>query len=486
MSLRDKAISGATWSLAGRLLQQAFQFVIGIILARLLIPEQYGLVAMATVFIFISFVFIDSGFSTALIQRKKCTQADYSTIFYVNLIISIIVFFIFYFSASFISKFYNEPRLTNIVRALSFLIILFALTVVQKAIIAREVNFKLRTQIEFSSQVVSGIIAVFLAIKGYGVWALVWKTLLNQFFVTLQLWIRNRWFPSFEFNKKSLKEMFGFSSRLLISGILDRVYQQIYKLIIGKFFPARELGLFTRADQFQRLPSQTISGAITSFTLPIFSKMQNEPERLSRALKKIISLVMFFNINAMVLMAIVAKPMIASLLGSKWIDTTEYLQLLCFVGILYPIHLINVQVLASMGRSDLFLKIEIVKKLFSIPAILLAIFVSIKAMIIGMIVASLASVYINTYYTNKLIGVSLMDQIAEILPSFIVAGIMATITVGIGLIVQQYLNSYVLMIVQIVGGVLIVTTISHLLKIKAYNELKLIFKEKFIKNNEKK
>ena len=478
MSLRDKAISGASWSLVGRLLQQLSQFIIGIILARLLLPEEYGLVAMATVFIYISFVFVDSGFSSALIQREKCSQADYSTIFYINLLISFFVFSILYLLAPAIARFYNETELVKIIRVLSFLIILFSLSVVQKAKITRNINFKLRTKIEFSSQVASGIIAVFLAIKGYGVWALVWKTLLNQFFVTLQLWIRNRWFPSFEFNKKSLKEMFGFSSRLLISGILDRVYQQIYKLIIGKFFPARELGLYTRADQFQKLPSQSISGAITSFTFPIFSKMQNEPERLGRALKKILSLVMFFNVNAMVLMAVIAQPLISSLLGSKWIASVGYLQLLCFVGILYPIHLINVQILSSTGRSDLFLKIEILKKIFSIPAILLAIFVSIKAMIIGMFLASLTSVYINTYYTNKLIKISLREQIMVILPSFKVAAVMGVCTYSIGWILQQYLGSLPILIIQLSSGVFITILFAHLLRIKAYFELKEILKEK--------
>ena len=478
MSLRNKAISGASWSLTGRLLQQGSQFIVGIILARLLMPEQYGLVGMATVFIYISFVFIDSGFSSALIQRQKCSQSDYSTIFYINLFISIIVFLIFYFLAPVISQFYNEPRLTNIVRALSILIILFAFTVVQKAIIAREINFKLRTQIEFSSQVLSGVIGIYLALKGYGVWALVWKTLLNQLFVNLQLWIRNKWFPTFEFNKSSLREMFAFSSKLLVSGILDRIYQQIYKLIIGKFFPARELGLFTRADQFQKLPSQTISGAITSFTFPVFSKMQNEPARLSRAAKRVLSLVMFFNINAIAIMVIVAKPMIASLLGNKWLGAAVYLQLLALVGLMYPVHLINVQILSSMGRSDLFLKIEVLKKILSIPAILLGIFIGIKAMIIGMIFASIISLYFNTYYSYKLIDLSLKEQMISILPSFKVAGLMAICTLWIGFILQGYLNSTLLFIIQVFCSVIITTLFSYLLKVEAFFELKTIFKEK--------
>ncbi len=478
ISLRNKAISGASWSLIGRLLQQSSHFFLGIILARLLTPEQYGLVGMATVFIYISFVFIDSGFSSALIQRQKCSQSDYTTIFYINLVISIIVFIIFYFLAPVISQFYNEPRLTNIVRVLSILIILFALTIVQKAIIAREVNFKLRTQIEFSSQILSGVIAIYLALRGYGVWALVWKTLLNQLFVNLQLWIRNKWFPSFEFNKSSLREMFAFSSRLLVSGILDRIYQQIYKLIIGKFFPVRELGLFTRADQFQKLPSQTISGAITSFTFPVFSKMQNEPARLGRAVKRILSLVMFFNIHAMTIMVIVAKPMIACLLGSKWLDATVYLQLLALVGIMYPVHLINVQVLSSMGRSDLFLKIEVLKKIFSIPAILLGIFIGIKAMIIGMIFASIVSLYINTYYTYKLTDLSLKEQMISIFPSFKVASLMAICTLWIGFILQRYLGSTLLFIIQVFSSVITTILFSYLFKIEAFFELKTILTEK--------
>lgn len=486
MSLRDKAIAGASWSLAGRIAQQLSAFVIGIVLARLLTPEQYGIVGMATIFIYISFVFIDSGFSSALIQRYECSQTDYSTIFYINLSISILVYSIFYLLAPSVANFYKEPELTLIFRVLSLLIILFALSLVQNSIIIKELRFKLKTQIEITAQLLSGLTGIYLAIKGYGVWALVWKTLLNQFFIIIQLWIRNKWFPSFEFSRVSLKEMFSFSSRLLISGILERAYQQLYKLIIGKFFTAKELGLFTKAEQFQKFPTQTITGAITSLIFPVFSKLQNEPERLKSVFQKILSTVMFLNINAMVGLSIIARPMILSLIGEKWIDATLYLQLLAMVGVFYPMHLINVQILSSLGRSDLVLRIEIIKKTVTLPTLLLGIFISIKAMLIGMILSSIIGLFINTYYTNKLIHVGLKEQLKEISPSFIIAFLMASSMIGIGLILKLQLSDSLLFITQIIIGLVTAGVFSHILNLNAYVELRTIILEKLAKINVKK
>ena len=273
--LKDKAISGASWSLTGRLLQQGVQFLIGIILARLLMPEEYGLVAMALVFITVFYVFVDSGFSTAIIQRKEITKSDLSTVFYLNLGVSVIAFIILYLLAPLIAKFYGNIQLVRIVRTLSLMIILYALTIVQNSLLVRDIRFKIKTRIELVSQILSGIIAIYLAYKGYGVWALIWKTLLNQIFVNIQLWMSNRWLPSFEFNKNSFKELFGFSNKLLVSGIIDRVYQQINRLVVGKFFPAAELGYYTKAEQFNNLPSHTISNSLMSFYYR-FSKMQDD------------------------------------------------------------------------------------------------------------------------------------------------------------------------------------------------------------------
>ncbi|MBN2860282.1 MAG: lipopolysaccharide biosynthesis protein [Sphaerochaetaceae bacterium] len=471
-SLRSKAISGASWSLAGRILQEGFTFAIGILLARLLLPDQYGLIAMATVFIYFSYVFVDSGFGSALVQRKHCTQADFSTIFYVNLLISLVVFAFFYFLAPTIAVFYNEPELTRIVRVLAIIIVLYALSIVHLAIIRRDINFKLKTQIEFTSQVASGAIAVYLALKGYGVWALVWKVLLNQLFVNAQLWLRNHWLPSLEFSTQSLKEMFGFSSKLLISGVLDRGYQQIYRLVIGKFFPARELGLFTRADQFQKLPSQTISGSITSFSLPVFSKMQDEPVRLKNAVKQTLGVVMYFNLFAMILLGAVSRNLILVLLGAQWADAVVFLQILIGVGLLYPMQLINVQILTALGRSDLFLRIEIIKKLLTIPIILLGILIGIKAMLAGMVLGSIAGLYINTYYTGKLLQFGLVEQIKVIGKSIFISLLMGVIVFLIGYLAGAQIAVGWILLLQLVSSFVSIIVLSKIMNVTEYLEIK--------------
>ena len=474
-SLKKKAISGASWSFAGRIMQQGVQFIIGIILARLLLPEEYGLVAMALVFITVFYVFVDSGFSSAIVQRKEITNSDLSTVFYLNMGVSIIVFTILYFSAPLIADFYNESQLVNIVRVLSIIIILYALTIVQNSIIKRDVNFKLKTRIEIISQILSGVVAIYLAYKGYGVWVLIWKTLLNQVFVNLQLWIKNNWFPSFEFSRSSFKELFSFSSKLLISGILDRVYQQIHRLVVGKFFPAAELGFYTRAEQFKDLPSQAVSNSLMSFLLPVFSKMQDEPERLKKAAQKVLKIVMFFNINALILIGILAEPIIQVLLGGKWLPTVPYLQLIVFVGVFYPMHAINVQILTALGRSDLFLKIEVIKKIVGIPPIILGIFVGIKAMIIGMIFSSILSLAINTFYTNKLIKFGLFEQLKSLYKSFVISIIFIITLLPIVYFIPISISQVVLLIGTSILAFFILIFMSKLMKMEEYYELKGIF-----------
>lgn len=483
-SLKEKAITGASWSLTGRLLQQGVQFIIGIILARLLLPAEYGLVAMALIFINVSYVFVDSGFGVTIVQRKDLSNEDLSTIFYLNLGVSIIIFIVLYFLAGPIANFYNESQLIKIVRVLSLVVILYSLTIVQNSIITRDVNFKLRTRIEIISQTLSGTIAIYLAYKGHGVWALIYKALLNQILVNVQLWLKQNWIPSFQFSKNSIKELFSFSSKILLSGLIDRIYNQLHRLVVGKFFPANELGFYTRAEQFKNLPSNTISNSMMSFLLPVFSKIQDEPERLKKAAKKVLKVVMFFNINAMILIGIVAEPLIQVLLGDKWLGTVPYLQLLIFVGIFYPMHVINVQILTAMGRSDLFLKIEIIKKLVGLPAILLGIFVGIKAMIGGMIATSLIALTINTHYTNKLINFGIIEQLKSLSRSFIIAFTLVLFLFPLVYYMSLSINQLIILVVISVLALFITLLMAHVMKMEEYIEIKNILID--IKNRNEK
>ncbi len=474
-SLKKKAIEGAKWSFTGRLIQQFVQFIIGVILARLLLPEEYGLIGMALVFITVFNVFVDSGFSSAIVQRKNISAKDLSTIFYLNMGVSIVTYVIMYFLAPLIADFYNENRLINVIRILSIIIILYAFTIVQNSLIKRNINFKLKARIELISQGLSGAIAIYLAYIGYGVWALIWQTLLNYLFVNIQLWSKNNWLPSFEFSKSSFNNIFSFSGKLLITDFIDKLYNQMHRLVVGKFFPAAELGYYTRAEQFKNLPSHAISNSLMSFLLPVFSKMQEEPERLKNATQQVIKIVMFFNINAMILLGILAEPLIKVLLGNKWLETVPYLQLLALSGVFYPMHAINVQILTALGRSDLFLRIEIIKKFVGIPAILCGIFIGIKAMIIAMIFTSIIALSINTHYTKKLINFGLFEQIKSLTKSFIISIILIiTLFPTVCFFANNNNQIILLLLISLIAFLLIIIT-AKLLRMDEYYEIKEIF-----------
>jgi teichuronic acid exporter len=481
-SLRNKAISGASWSLVGKLLQQGSRFIFGIILARLLLPEQYGLVAMAMVFIAVFEVFVNAGFGAAIVQRKQIENIDLSTVFYLNLGVSLFSYIILYFLAVPIANFYNEPQLVNIIRILSILVILFALTIVQNSLITREVNFKLRTRIELVAQILSASVAIVLALKGWGVWAIVWKTLLTQVIINIQLWLNNHWFPALEFSKTSFRSLFSFSSKLLISSLIDKIYQQMYRLIVGKFFPAAELGYYSRAEQFKELPNQTFAGSLLSFLLPVFSKLQDEPERLKSAAKRIIKIAMFLNLNTLIILGVFAKQIIYVLLGDSWMKTVPYLQLLVLTTVLYPMHVINVRILTALGRSDLFLKIEIYKKLLGVIPVLLAIFLGIKEMIIGMIFTSVIALIINTYYTSQFIHFGFVEQLKSVSKSFLIAVIILVTFVPIVFFFRES-NSLIVLIVGFLTSVLSVYFLSRMFKMEEYYELKRIaidFRNKYV------
>ncbi len=480
-SLKSKTISGLFWSFFETGAHYFVSFVIGIILARLLSPEEFGLIGMITIFIAISQSFIDSGFSQALIRKTDCQQKDYATVFYFNLFVGFLFYIILFFSAGSISRFFNEPILRDLVRVLGLVLIINAFTIIQRTILIKNINFKLQTKITLASSVLSGIIGIILAYKGFGVWSLAIQQILNQLFITIFLWIFNRWLPTLEFSKQSFKEMFSFGSKLLASGLIDTTYQNIYYLIIGKFFSATELGYYTRANQFSKLPSQNITSSTDRVTYPVLSQLQNEPSKLKSGYKKIIKSIMLINFSVMLGMAAIARPMVLTLIGEKWLPSVPYLQLLCVVSMMYPLHSLNLNILKVKGRSDLFLRLEIIKKTLAIPVILIGIFIGIKAMIIGMIFNSFFAYFINSYYSSKLIDYSMSEQIKDILPDFGISISMAIIVFFTQLTIS--LSPLLKLIIGIVLGFMLVIGLSRIFAIDGYKELKnvimdLIWKKK--------
>ena len=483
MDLKNTTISGIIWSFIDNSFTQLITFVVGIILARLLNPAEFGLIGIAGVFIVISQTFVDSGFSDALIRKKDCTSEDYSTIFFFNLTVSIVFYIILFFCSGLIADFFKEPKLVDITKVISLSIIINAFGLIQQTQLTKNIQIKIQTKISIIANTISGLIAVYMAYTGSGVWSLVFRNISNLFIRNFLLWYYNKWRPSFLFSYGSLKEMFAFGSKLLLSGLLNKIFENIYYFVIGKYFSAQELGYYSRSETFAKLPSSNVNGVVQRISYPILAKLQDDNAALKRALKKLIKTTLFITFFFMLMMAASAKSLILTLLGNKWIPSIEYLQLLCFSLLLFPLQSLNLNMLNVKGRSDLFLKLEIIKKILVVPVIIIGIFYGIKIMLFAMIINSMISYYLNSHYNKMLINYSMSEQLKDLFPSIIVVSISGTLVFTLG----QVLNFYplILLIIQSFSGLILVILLSEFLKLEPYFEIKTILIEKFLKLKKK-
>jgi teichuronic acid exporter len=476
MSLKQKTISGLLWSFIDDIAKVGITFISSIILARLLTPREYGLIGMTTIFIAISQSFIDSGFRQALIRKKDCTQADYSTVFYFNLLISAVFYLVLFVFANYIGQFFEEPQLGGILRVLGLGLVINALTLVQQTQLNKNINFKLQTRISIVSSLVSGVISISMAFMGYGVWSLVVKTLSGAFVGSLLLWWWRDWKPSLVFSWDSFREMFAFGSRLLMSGLLNKLYHNIYNLVIGKYFSAADLGFYTQAQTFQKLPSQHLSGVIQRVSYPVLATLQDDIPRLRAAYRKVIQNTMLITFVLMLGMASVAEPLLITLVGEQWRPSIIYLQLLCFVGMLYPLHAINLNMLQVQGRSDLFLRLEVIKEVLAVPVIVIGIFFGIQVMLVCMFVKSLIAYYLNAYWSGEFIGYSMAQQIKDILPSFVLAAVMALIVYFFGCVLD--VSDLFKLILQVCLGTVLTVGLAELTRLDNYLYMKAIALDK--------
>jgi O-antigen/teichoic acid export membrane protein len=481
MSLKQKTVTGLLWSFIDNFASLGIQFIIGIILARLLSPKEFGLIGMLTIFIAVSQSFTESGFKQALIRKRDPSQADYSTVFYFNLIIGVVCYLILFFCAGIISRFFNEPQLKLLVQVLGLSLIINAFTIVQQTILIKRIDFKLQAKISIISSVVSGLVGLVMAVAGYGVWSLVIKTISMYAITSILLWLWNRWKPVLIFSIQSFKELFSFGSNLLVSGLIDTIYRNVYYLVIGKYFSSQELGYYTRADQFNALPSSNLTAVIQRVSYPVLSSIKEDITKLKESYKKLIRSTMLICFVLMLGMAAVAKPMILTLIGEKWQPCVIYLQMLCFVGMFTPLHALNLNMLQVEGRSDLFLRLEIIKKILAIPIIITGVIWGIKAMILGMIVNNLIAYYLNSYWSGRFIGYSFLEQIKDILPSFLLAAGMSFTLFVEGLLIP--LPPLPLIAIQMITGTFLTIGMCEAIHNKDYVYIKETIKDKFLKHN---
>lgn len=468
-SLKNKTVKGVSWSFIDNLASSGISFLVGLVLARLLTPSEYGIMAIITIFIAVSNSIVDSGFSNALIRKTDAKRVDYNTVFIFNLIVSAVLYVVLFFLAPAISVFFREPLLVDVMRVIGWVLLINALAIIPRTLFVKDVNFKTQTKVSLIASVSSGVIGIGMAFSGMGVWSLVGQQLSRQLLNTLFLWVYCKWRPVWEFSVQSFKELFGFGSKLLLSGLLDTVFKEIYSLVIGRCYTAAQLGQYTRASQFNQIFSSNLTSVIQRVSYPVLSSIQDEPERLREAYRKVIKSTMLITFACMLGLAAVAKPLIILLIGEKWLPAVGFLQIICFSGMLYPLHAINLNILQVKGRSDLFLRLEVIKKIIAVGPLLLGVFFSIEYMLWGSVCTSLIAYFLNSYYSANLINYPTRDQVKDILPTFGVSFVTATAMWSLTLLP---LSNWLLLPLQCLLGIVLAILIYERLHLPEYQEAK--------------
>lgn len=473
-SLKQKTTKGLLWSSVERFSNQGVQFVFSIILARLLSPSDFGIIAMITIFFAIAQSFVDSGFSNALVRKTNRREEDLSTCFYFNIGVGIIAYIVLFLIAPLVANFYNQPILSPIIRITGLGVILNSLCVVQQALFTIKIDFKSQAKITLSATVISGIVGIILAYQGYGIWALVWQGVASSIVRMGLLWFMSKWRPTTGFSKSSFNYLFGYGSKLLASGLLDTIYNNIYPIVIGKFYTPAQLGNYSRALSFAQLPSSNITSILQRVTFPVLSTIQDDMPRLQANYRRLLKLSAFIVFPLMTGLAAVAFPMIRIILTPKWEGCSLYLQIICFALMWYPVHAINLNLLQVKGRSDLFLRLEIIKKIVGVCIMCITIPLGITAMCIGMVVSSLISLFINTYYTGKLINIGYLKQMKDVLPILIVSLIMGIV---VYITILFFTSDFTKLIIGIPLGMFIYIVGTYLLAHEELSELVKIIKK---------
>lgn len=476
-SLKQKTIKGTWWSSIERFSVQGVNFIVMIIMARILTPEDYGVVGMLTIFIAVSQTLVDSGFSQALIRKLDRNQVDNSTVFWFNLVVSVALYFILFFCAPVISRFYNEPLLVPLTRVISLSLIVNGLVVVQRALFTVRMDFKNQAKASLSGVVAGGGLGIYLAYTGHGVWAIVWGQLATLGIQTGGLWVMAKWRPSWSFSKKSFRSLFGFGSKLAVSAIIETLYQNSYLLVIGKIFKADDLGYYTRANQFAAFPSSNITAIIQRVTYPALCSLQEDMPRLTDVYIKILRLAAFIIFPLMIGLAVVAQPLIILVLGEKWDFAASLLSVLCLAMMWYPVHALNLNLLQVLGRSDLFLKLEIWKKIVGVAILVASVPLGIEGMCWGLVVSSVIALFINIYYSGKLVGLGFLLQMKELLPFLVYSVIMGLV---VGAVVFFIPGEIYKLFVGVLAGLIVYY---FLTKLTGCEELQQIFqlKDKLVK-----
>lgn len=469
---------GVLWSAVERFSTTGIQFILNIIIARILSPSDYGIIGMLAIFLSISQSLVDSGFTSALIQSKERNEKDYGTVFIFNLIISVSLYFVLYISAPAISRFYEQDIIVRVLRIVGLNIIISSLSNVQRAILTIHIDFKTQSIVTIPSVIVSGIMGIVLAYQGFGVWALVAQTLTNNIFLTSLFWIFSKNRFSIQFDNTSFNRLGKFGIKLMFSGLLHTAYTNLYGLFIGKKYNAESLGYYSRAEQFSVFPASILTDVITRVAYPVLCNFQDNKEALEHAYTSFIKNACFIMFPLMIGLAILAEPIIVLLLTEKWLISAPLMAILALDSLFAPITRINLQLLQATGRSDLFLRLEIYKKSISIGLLLATVSHGLVWICIGRLIYSIIALLINMYYTGEIIDKSYYEQIKDWLPNFIVAIVMGVL---ICLSTFWVSSNLLKLVIGVVMGVISYFSLAAFFKLEA-NRTMMDMVKRFFKN----
>lgn len=470
MDNSSKVTSNLIWRLLERFGAQIVTFIVSIVLARLLNPEIYGVVALLTVFITILQVFVDSGLGTALIQKKNADQLDFSTVFYTNLVYCSVLYFLLFLLSPLIADFYNNTDLTAYIRVLGVTILISGVKNVEQAYVSRNMLFKKFFWATLFGTIISAFIGIFLAIKGYGPWALIAQSLTNTAIDTLVLWLIVKWRPTWEFSFTRLKQLYSFGWKLLVSALLETGYNELTQLIIGKKYSSEQLAYYNKGKQLPNLLATNINSSFDSILLPTLSKEQDSRDRIKSLTKKVMKVSVFVIAPMMIGIAAIGDNLILLLLGPKWTNCIFFLRIFCLTYIFWPIHTANLNAIKAMGRSDYFLVLEIIKKIIGVILILVTMWISVEAIAWSILFMSILSQIINSWPNKKLLAYGYFEQVKDIAPTIVCASLMGVLAYSVGLL--PFPHYVVTMLVQVSVGVISYILLAKLIKLDGYFYIK--------------
>ena len=470
-SLKDKTVKGVAWSGIDNVVQMGVTFLVSIVLARLLSPDDYGLLGLIAVFTAVCQALINGGFTTALIRKKDATDDDYNTVFISNLGMSLLLYAIIYLCSPAIANFFERQELVALTRVSSLGMIIGALALVQQTRLTKRIDFKTQTKITIIASMTSGIIGIGMALLDFGVWALVAQQLSATSLRTILLFFYNKWIPQLRFSSASFHELFGFGWKMMVSGVLDTIWKELYQVIVGKFYSPATLGQYTRAKQFSQLFSSNLTTVVQRVTYPVLSNIQDDKERMISAYRRIIKVTMFITAIGMFFLGAISEPLLYCLIGPKWHEAATFLPLICISGSLYPLHAINLNMLQVQGRSDLFLGLEIVKKIIGIVPLAVCIFYGVMPMLYVNLVAGLICYFLNSYVPGKLLGYTSWMQLKDIAPSY---GLATLIAISVYFLKYLPITNWVILPLQLALGVALFFVLCNKTGMKDYKEVKSI------------